>query len=75
MVFFCKRQIMTANVEGAGLKTVRKQKTFFHYLPNCIVIIVFLALGRERFLPFGQIHRSQPPAYLAHTSTASLSPL
>ena len=42
------------------------------YLPNCIAIIVFQGLGRERFLSFGQIHPSQLPAYLTHTSTASL---
>ena len=43
-----------------------------YYLPNCTVIIVFLGRERDNVLPSGQIHPSQPPAYLAHTSTASL---
>ena len=38
------------------------QSMFIDYIPNCIVIIVFLGLGRERLLPLGQIHPSQPPA-------------
>ena len=46
---------------------------FINFLSNCIAVIVFLGLGRERFLPFGQIHPLQPPAYRVHTSTASLS--
>ena len=47
---------------------------FIDSLQNCIVIVVFLGLGRERLLPLARYtHRSllQSPAYLAHTSTAS----
>ena len=50
--------------------------TLFDYLPNCVVIIVFLGLGRERFLPLARYtHRSflQVPAYLA-TLLPYLSP-
>ena len=46
------------------------------YLPNCVVIIVFVGFGRERFLPLARFtHRSllQAPAYLAQTSTVFLS--
>ena len=34
---------------------------FIDYIPNCVVIVVFLGLGRE-IAPLGQIHPSQPPA-------------
>ena len=46
----------------------------FDHLPNCIVIIVFLGIGREILLLLVRYaHRSllRAPAYLAHTSTFS----
>ena len=46
----------------------------FDHLPNCIVIIVFLGIERERLLLLVRYtHRSllQAPAYLAHTSIFS----
>ena len=46
------------------------------YLPNCVVIIVFVGLRRERFLPSARYtHRIllQALAYRAHTSTVFLS--
>ena len=41
------------------LLRLRPNLSFIDYLPNCIVIIVFLGLGRERFLPLARYtHRS-----------------
>ena len=43
------------------LLNLRENISFFNYLPNCFVIIVFLSIGTETS-PLVQIHPSQPPA-------------
>ena len=51
-----------------------------HFTESQILLIIFrIALSLSFFWvlreisPFGQMHPSHPPAYLAHTSTVSLS--
>ena len=63
------------NDDDNAIRKIIKVWCFIDCLPNCIAIIVFLGLGREILLLARYTHRSllQSPAYLAHTSTVSLS--